>query len=418
MDAALDAEHHARLATRIAAVSGIRVPAAKRWLLSARVAERMRAAGYADVERYVDDVVSGAHEDELGRLVESVRVGETHFFRHEKQLRAIARIALPEIIARREADAERKVRVWSAGCATGEEPYTLAMLLATLLPEDGPVSWEVLATDLSPTALAVAARGRYPASAATSVPKATAAWALVPVGDEVEISERLRARVRFDSKNLLDAAYPRGFDLVLCRNVLIYFDRATQEAVIKRLARSVVPGGWLALGYAEHIAELEDVGLVPLRTDDGLLYRRATIADGERGARVAKVARARAAGRKSKPNLRPRTDGRSVPSPPSTTSSTALIRLEGELAGESGLSRIRTAASALVSDPRDVVHLDLGGLTYADDEVARVLARAAATIVAGGRRLVVHVQGAGGERFLRRHGIVPPAELQRGGEER
>src|SRR6185369_13984511 len=155
----------------------------------------------------------------------------------------------------------------------GEEPYTLAMMLAAALPADGPLDWEVLATDLSETALAVAQAARYPVASASSVPKSTARWALRTDGDEVVVADALRAKVRFERRNLLDAAYPRGFDLVLCRNVLIYFDRATQADVVKRLARSVVPGGWLALGYAEHARELDDAGLVPLRTDDGILYR-------------------------------------------------------------------------------------------------------------------------------------------------
>jgi chemotaxis protein methyltransferase CheR len=146
------------LSARIAELVGIHIATEKRWLLSARVKERLETTGDQDEARYVARVLAKDGTEELGNLVEAIRVGETQFYRHAGQLRAIERVALPEIVARRQSDGTRKVRVWSAGCATGEEPYTLAMLLDSFLTRN--MGFEILATDLSSTALDAAREGR------------------------------------------------------------------------------------------------------------------------------------------------------------------------------------------------------------------------------------------------------------------
>ena len=132
-----------RLAARIAEVSGIRLPLSKSWLLAARVAERQRVTGHRDARAYVRAVVDEKDVEELGKLVEAVRVGESHFFRHQGQLRAIRRVALPQIAARREREGALGVRAWSAGCASGEEAYTLAMVLEDALPRESGWQHEV-----------------------------------------------------------------------------------------------------------------------------------------------------------------------------------------------------------------------------------------------------------------------------------
>jgi chemotaxis protein methyltransferase CheR len=412
-----------RLSARIAEVSGIRLPASKRWLLAARVAERQRETGHRDARSYVRALVDERDLAELGRLIEAVRVGESHFFRHVGQLRAIRRVALPQIVARREREGALGVRAWSAGCASGEEAYTLAMLLEDALPRDSGWSHEVLATDLSEAALAQARVGRYPSTSVREVPPEIARWALTADGDDVRVTERARVGVRFERRNLLDATYPRGFDLVLCRNVLIYFDRTTQDDVVRRLVQSVVPGGYLALGYTEHVREAEAGDLLPLRADDGVLYLRA---EPSAPPAPALLAEARATVKRgterpvgAKPaslspptSVRPTTTARPpapfVSTPPAPTSAV----LEGELAGTAGCATTHAALAGLMSSTGDAV-LDLRGLRFADDAVARLLARAAAALASDGRALLVRTSTPGTERFLRRHGIVPPAVLAR-----
>jgi len=416
-----------RLAARIAEVSGIRLPATKRWLLAARVAERQQETGHRDARAYVRAVVDDGDAIELGRLVEAVRVGETHFFRHQGQLRAIRRVALPQIEARHERGGARGIRVWSAGCASGEEAYTLAMLLEDALPRERGWAHEVFATDLSEAALAVAREGRYTQSSVREVPPEIARWALAQEGDDVRVTARARIGVHFARGNLLDARYPHDFDLVLCRNVLIYFDRATQDEVVRRLVRSVLPGGYLALGYTEHVREAEAANLLPLRTEDGILYQRA-----EPGAAPSKalLSEAQAAAKRSPARntdaraATPRVAAPRAPvtaTPPSPAEAplrrhvadvriASVTSLSGELAGAEGCATARSALTTLLAARGDAV-LDLRALRFAGDDVGRLLARAAETLHAEGRALRIRSGAPGIERFLRRQGIVPPAVL-------
>ena len=403
---------------RIAEVSGIRVPTSKRWLLAARVADRVRALARGEpggvraegaggpritereIDGYVREVLGDGGEAELGQLVEALRVGETQFFRHQGQLRAIRRVALPEIVARHERERSRRVRVWSAGCATGEEAYTLSMMLEDELPRADGWTHEILATDMSERALAAAREGRYPAASIHAVPAHVARWAFDRRGEDVVVSARAREAVRFERRNLLDETYPRGFDLVLCRNVLIYFDRATQREVLERLARSVVPGGYLALGYAERLDDGTE-GLTPIRTEDGVVYRRG---DGEIAA-----ARPSAVNLGRGPKLTEAVKG----APVRAGEARARVRvaeLAGELEGREGEAVATEAVARALRGGEPTV--DLRNLRYADEGVGRVLARAAATLAAEGRTLVLIASAAGTLRFLRRHGVVPPAETR------
>ena len=422
------------LATRIAEVSGIRVPISKRWLLAARVADRVRALsrGESEIHAYVREVLGEGGEAELGQLVEAVRVGETQFFRHQGQLRAIRRVGLPEIVARLESDRSRRVRVWSAGCATGEEAYTLAMMLEDELPRAEGWAHEILATDMSERALGAAREGRYPAASIHGVPAHVARWAFDRRGEDVVVSARARHGVRFERRNLLDESYPQGFDLVLCRNVLIYFDRATQREVLERLARSVVVGGYLALGYAERLDDGAQ-GLAPIRTDDGVVYRRGegdTVVASADAREPRSPARAQVRVRASADSgeRRESTSGeatgapalarasRSVPPPRAHAGARgsgferSVPALEGELEGHEGETAATEAVGRAMRAPQPVI--DLRDLRYADETVGRVLARAAAALAGEGRALVLITSASGTLRFLRRHNVVPPAETR------
>lgn len=383
------------LASRIAEVSGIRVPASKRWLLAARVHDRMRARSERDVRSYVSFVLGVGGEGELGDLVEALRVGETQFFRHQGQLRAIRRVALPEIQARHERDRTRRIRIWSAGCASGEEAYTLAMMLEDALPRAEGWVHEVLATDMSEPALVTAREGRYPAASIHGVPVHIAQWAFERAGEEVRVTERARAAVRFEAMNLLTDPYPRAFDLVLCRNVLIYFDRTTQRDVIERLAGSVVIGGYLALGYAERL-DGSSQPLHPIRTEDGMLYRRM-----EEGSRVTVPMPEKERPGPARPSIT------EVEAQRPTAAPEPLVALKGDLEGDTGEAIARRIVAKVIASQRPV--LDLRELAFADDRVGQVLARAARAVAAEGKVLVLVASAPGTLRFLRRHDIVPPA---------
>ena len=417
-DAELDA-----LAEHVAKVAGLHLADRQRWLFAARVDAR-RARTAESRARYAARVLGG-DVGELNALVEALRVGETRFYRHPRQLRALRRVALPELVARCEAEG-RALRVWSAGCASGEEAYTLSLLLRDAFPE---LAFDVWATDLSADAIAHARTGRYDAERARDVPEPIAARDLEYEGDHVRVRASAREHVRFEVHNLLADPYPRGLDLVLCRNVLIYFDAATRARVIAQLFGAVREGGYVALGYADHAGDVG--GAEALRTDDGVLYRRGAgpvrvAPDAAAHVPVSPTSPPAVASKKSPrdvPAKSPRSDTTRSDTPRSDTtrsdttrsdttrserSESIAARFSGELAGAEGLASARRALAPLLLARGG--RLDLAELRFADDDVGRELARAAEAL---GEALVIVAPSGGIERFLRRHGVVPPATLRR-----
>ncbi|MBI4953571.1 MAG: hypothetical protein HY908_16220, partial [Myxococcales bacterium] len=240
------------------------------WMLTARVEERMRAVGASPegYRRLLDDPARGPAE--RWALVESLRVGETRFFRHPKQLAELAAGPVAELAARHAE--HKRVRAWSAGCATGQEAFTVAMVLCEAMPPESGWRIEVFGGDISEPSLEVARRGRYPAEAAADVPPALLARHFVADGAGYRVRPELARLVRFAPCNLLAPGGPRACDLVLCRNVLIHFDVASGERAVVHLADSLAPGGYLLLGHAESMRRLPaEARLEPL---GGGLFRR------------------------------------------------------------------------------------------------------------------------------------------------
>ncbi len=387
-----------QVAELIASHAGLRPPG---WVLSARVSDRLRALGVADVGRYLA-VVSAASSagasaaaarQELDALAEALRVGETRFFRHAAHVRALERVVVPELAARRAS--QRRVRAWSAGCASGEEAYTLAMVLADGLPG---FSIDVLGSDLSDDALGVARAGRYSQSALAMIPPATRArWFTAN-----QVCPALAALVRFERKNLVEPDWPRALDVILCRNVLIYFDAAQRQTVIERLAEALAPGGFLFLGYSETLRGFEE-RFDALRTDDGVVYQ--------------KPARARtpAIGVPITPSpALPKSQPAPVPAPVPVPSPAAAALPSASaprtrtlhLAGDyHDASRLQAELSPLlsVSLEGDTIHVDLDGADYLDDNAARVLRRATLAAAQAGVTLTLAASRSGPLRFSERH---------------
>lgn len=190
----------------------------------------------------------------VAALLEAVAVHETFFFRQRDDLDAIDWRAL---LATAHASGSPTLRTWVAGCSTGEEAYTLAMLATEALGEPAPVS--LLATDLSAAALRRAERGRYGPRSVRHVEAGLRERQLEPVGAEWAVAESLRRLVRFEQHNLVTDPPPgERFELILCRNVLIYFDAPTVERVVRSLERALAPGGLLVLGAADRLCRLPD----------------------------------------------------------------------------------------------------------------------------------------------------------------
>jgi len=226
------------------------------------------AAAYAEV-------LSGPQgDDELRRLLPLVTVGKTSFFRDEKQFLAL-RTLLPGLVARATAGGP-PIRIWSAGCATGEEPYSIAMTLA----EAGaaPRQVELLATDLNPEAVAAAARGLYEARRVRDIPQALLGKHFDREGDAWRVRTSLRQHIQaIRPHNLVSATFPApgggGWDVIFCRNVIIYFDTPTTQRVLEQFLGALNPGGWLFLGYSESLFRNVD-GFDLTEVGGAFLYRK------------------------------------------------------------------------------------------------------------------------------------------------
>jgi chemotaxis protein methyltransferase CheR len=237
---------------------GIHLSDAKMPLLIARLGKRVRRLELATFSDYYDHVVHD--HDERVAMFDAISTNETRFFREPKHFELLNTRILPEIRAAAASGARsRSIRIWSAGCSTGEEPYSLAM---TLLDHFDPEEWDLRidATDLSTRVLDIARDGVWPMRKAAEVPKAfLRRFMLRGTGSQhgtFKAGQELRSVVRFGRLNLTDARYvmPSGYDLILCRNVLIYFTNATRRHVVTNLLHHLAPGGHFFLGHAETLA--------------------------------------------------------------------------------------------------------------------------------------------------------------------
>ena len=240
------------------------------------VRERCRLTGAPDATSYLKLLTD---PQEVQELLDEVTVQETHFFRNPPQVRALATHVLPELL--RHADTRgRRLRIWSAGCSTGEEPYGLAMALRELLPST--VGWDikVIATDLSSRAVAVAREGVYGQRAVTLASPGQLARFFEPTAHgRHRVRQEVRDLVEVRQHNLVTEPVPADgpLDLVLCRNVTIYFGRDTTRALMGRLHTALRDGGYLFLGHSETLWRVsDDFRLITLGSgeDAAFVYRR------------------------------------------------------------------------------------------------------------------------------------------------
>jgi chemotaxis protein methyltransferase CheR len=256
--------------------AGLAFDGSRRESLAYSVNERMCASGCTSVADYLRMLADPDAAAERQALLDEVTIPETHFFRNPPQIRALRQHVLPELM--RLAAGRRKLRIWSAGCSTGEEPYTIAMLVRELLPANAGWDVKIIATDISTRALAAAGRGRYAERAFVMTDPVDRQRFFVLDTDSRAYSVRPEVRdlVEFRHHNLVADTppfEPGEVDLVLCRNVTIYFDRDTTKRLMTRLHSCLSDGGYLFLGHAETLWQISnDFSLVSL--GDAFLYRR------------------------------------------------------------------------------------------------------------------------------------------------
>ena len=247
-----------RLRSVLAAAAGLIFEDSRRDSLSYSIAERMRLTGIPDVPAYLD-AVSRHGAPELQPLIDEVTIQETHFFRNPPQMQALRQHVLPELV-RAASTKGRRIRIWSAGCSTGEEPYTIAMMLRELLPNMAGWDIKVIATDISAGALRAASSATYGERAVQLATPEVRERFFVPLpGGLYAVRPEVRELVHFSHHNLvLDAPPESGMDLVLCRNVTIYFARETTRALVRRLHTCLRDGGYLFIGHSETLWQIND----------------------------------------------------------------------------------------------------------------------------------------------------------------
>lgn len=236
--------------------------------------------------REVLDVLTSRPDPALDRLVEELTIGETFFFRHLEMFHALRDHVLPDLIQRRSA--LRSIRIWSAGCSVGAEPYSLAILLHDLLG-DAAQDWsfKIVATDINRRFLALARAGVYDNWALRGMEPALLQRTFHRVGARWRINDLYREAVTFRHHNLVQDKFPSiehelsGLDLIICRNVIIYFDVVTNRRLADQFYRSLVPGGWLAVGHAEPHTEIFRA-FQTVNAPGAVLYQRAVDGDGSR----------------------------------------------------------------------------------------------------------------------------------------
>jgi chemotaxis protein methyltransferase CheR len=251
--------------------SHIRLGRNKEALIRSRLGKRMRALGLATLPDYRDYLAADSGGEEIGRAIDALTTNFTHFLREPEHFQFMVAEALPRLLARN----QRSFRVWSAACATGEEPYTIAFHLQRQFPLEDAWDWRIWATDISTAALQKAIQGVYPEERLRNLPSG---W--IPeffqrgVGrcaGLCRVKKRLQERVTFQQLNLL-APLPceHTFEIIFCRNVMIYFDRPTQHQLAVNLSRVLRTGGYLFTGKAESLGGLA----APLRCLSPSVYQK------------------------------------------------------------------------------------------------------------------------------------------------
>lgn len=244
----LDEAEFERFRSFIRERAGISLAPHKRQMVSARLQRRLRELGLRSFGDYLDRICESGHDLERQHLVDLLTTNETYFYREPAHFDFLLQEVLPRFRG-------QALQVWSAACSSGEEVYTLAMALAEGL---GSGRWEILGTDISSRVLDRARRALYPLERAKHLPKHwLERYCLKGVRSQVGnllVDPRLKARVRFAQHNLMrPLAQSQGFELVLLRNVLIYFDLATKQRVIDAVSRSIEPGGYLLISHVESL---------------------------------------------------------------------------------------------------------------------------------------------------------------------
>lgn len=237
---------------------GIHLHDGKRELVETRIARRMRAGGFGSLQEYLDSLAADSTGREFTLLIDAMSTNLTSFNRESSHFEFVVKTALPELLARKQKTGDQRIRMWSAACSTGEEPYTLAMYLLNAIPNMRRWDLKILATDISTHVLQVARFGFYSGERIRPLPMGFGQRFFSPSSLDGErgfsVAQEVRDLVSFRNLNLVhNWPFTGPFDLIFCRNVMIYFDQPTQERLVQRFWECLLPGGYLFTGHAESL---------------------------------------------------------------------------------------------------------------------------------------------------------------------
>ncbi len=242
---------------------GINLTEQKRSLLVGRLQKLMRTRGFSAFQQYIDFLKSDKSEQGLSELVDLISTNHTYFNREKDHFDYFYDTALPTVIERLKQQNRRDLRIWCAGSSTGEEPYTLVMLIMEYLGADYK-NWDagILATDISDRALTAARAGVYPRDRVDQLPAKLRNKYFTPAANgQLAVSAQVKREATYRRFNLMNTSFPfkNPFQIIFCRNVMIYFDQPTRDALVARFHRSTEPGGYLFIGHSETLGREQTI---------------------------------------------------------------------------------------------------------------------------------------------------------------
>lgn len=249
-------------------LSRISLGSHKKTMVSSRLIKRMRALNINKVSEYCEFLKKPGGRNELSNLIDTISTNHTYFFREAPHFEYLTTV----ILGRKEGRGKGIMKIWSSACSSGEEPYSMAMILEEQRRIEPGFDWRMEATDISSIALGKAQQGRYAEGAMIRVPDVLKPRYFQQSEDGYLVNPDLRKRIRFERLNLfaIPPAFPSTFDLIICRNVMIYFDRTTREELVNELGKRLVSGGHLFVGHSESLSGIQH-DLIPVQP---AIYRK------------------------------------------------------------------------------------------------------------------------------------------------
>ena len=249
--------------------SGIHFSSSNRSILESRLRERLRKAELDSISNYYQLIKK--NNEELKILLDSVTTNLTRFFRNTAHFQTFEYYVLPDLIEYKRKKKEQVIKIWSAGCSTGEEPYSIAIVCKEMLPPD--IKVEIIASDLSLKSLMTAKEGFYPDTRIAGISDNLLKKYFEKKGNGYQVSSEIKNLVKFDYHNLKNDSGLRKLDVVFCRNVIIYFDEAAQKAVIDRFWEAMGTHSFLFIGHSESLFGMK-TGFSFLKTDWSVIYKK------------------------------------------------------------------------------------------------------------------------------------------------